>query len=120
MKRQCVGQFVGLPSVPRVSGATCRRWSLLLLPFAASRISQVFWSERERLVGAVGIELRATLRARKLLILINEETVKNCEFAQVRYTPGTRRLPYPSGRPGFWERGAGAPVSFCPPSRVCS
>jgi len=84
MKRQCVGQFVGLPSVPRVSGATCRRWSLLLLPFAASRISQVFWSERERLVGAVGIELKATLKARKLLIPLNEKNGKNTEFTQVR------------------------------------
>src|SRR2546430_167725 len=89
MKRQCVGQFVGLPSVPRVSGATCRRWSLLLLPFAASRISQVFWSERERLVGAVGIELKATLKARKLLIPLNEKNGKNTEFTQVRYTAGT-------------------------------
>jgi hypothetical protein len=43
------------------------------------------------LVGAVGIELKATLKARKLLILLNEKNDKNIEFTQVRYTPGTRR-----------------------------
>jgi len=43
-----------------------------------------------KLVGAVGIELKATLKARKLLILLNAENAKNSEFAQVRYTPGTR------------------------------
>jgi len=31
----CVSEFVGLPSAPRVSGATGRRSSLLLLPFVA-------------------------------------------------------------------------------------
>jgi hypothetical protein len=39
------------------------------------------------LVGAVGIELKVTLKARKLLIPLN---AKNTEFAQVRYTAGTR------------------------------
>jgi hypothetical protein len=42
------------------------------------------------LVGAVGIELKTTLKTRKLLILLNEKNAKNTEFAQVRYTPGTR------------------------------
>src|SRR5216684_3263163 len=41
--------------------------------------------------GAVGIELKATLKTRKLLILLNEKNAKNTGFAQVRYTPGTRR-----------------------------
>jgi len=45
-----------------------------------------------RLVGAVGIELKATLKARKLLIPVNEKNAKNIGFAQVRYTAGTRRL----------------------------
>lgn len=47
-------------------------------------ISKVF-------VGAVGIELKATLKIRKLLILLNEKNAKNTEFTQLRYTPGTRR-----------------------------
>ncbi len=42
------------------------------------------------MVGAVGIELRATLKTLKLLILLNEKNAKNIGFAQVRYTPGTR------------------------------
>jgi hypothetical protein len=42
------------------------------------------------MVGAVGIELKATLKARKLLILLNVKNDKNSEFAQVRYTAGTR------------------------------
>ena len=44
------------------------------------------------IVGAVGIELKATLKARKLLILLNEKNVKNTEFAQLRYTAGTRKF----------------------------
>jgi hypothetical protein len=42
------------------------------------------------MVGAVGIELRAMLKARKLLIPLNAKNAKNTGFAQVRYTPGTR------------------------------
>jgi len=42
------------------------------------------------LVGAVGIELKTTLKACKLLIVLNEKNAKNTESAQVRYTPGTR------------------------------
>jgi len=38
----------------------------------------------------VGIELKATLKVRKLLILLNEKNAKNIEFAQPRYTGGTR------------------------------
>ena len=49
------------------------------------------------LVGAVGIELKATLKTRKLLIPLNEKNAKNTEFAQVRYTAGTRTL---EGREG--------------------
>jgi len=45
------------------------------------------------MVGAVGIELKATLKARKLLILLNEKNVKNTGFAQLRYARGTRRCP---------------------------
>ena len=41
---------------------------------------------------AIGIELRAVLNARKLLILLNEKNDKNTEYAQVRYTPGTRKF----------------------------
>ncbi len=41
------------------------------------------------LVGAVGIELKAALNRRKLLILLNEKTAKNTGIAQLRYTPGT-------------------------------
>jgi hypothetical protein len=42
------------------------------------------------LVRAVGIELKATLKARELLILLNVKNDKNSEFAQVRCTAGTR------------------------------
>jgi hypothetical protein len=38
----------------------------------------------------VGIELKATLKAHKLLILLNAKNAKNTRFAQVRYTRGTR------------------------------
>jgi hypothetical protein len=44
------------------------------------------------LVGAVGIELKATLKARKLLIPLNGKNGKNTEFTQVRYTAGTREI----------------------------
>jgi hypothetical protein len=47
------------------------------------------WFKR-RLVGAVGIELKATLKTRKLLILLNAKNAKNAEVAQVKYTAGTR------------------------------
>jgi hypothetical protein len=36
------------------------------------------------------MELRATLKTRKLLILLNEKNDKNTGLAQLRYTPGTR------------------------------
>jgi hypothetical protein len=42
------------------------------------------------LVGAVGIELKATLKTRKLLIPLIAKNAKNIEVAQLRYTPGTR------------------------------
>lgn len=42
------------------------------------------------MVGAVGIELLATLKARRLLISLNGKNARNSEFAEVRYTPGTR------------------------------
>lgn len=42
------------------------------------------------MVGAVGIELKATLKIRKLLVPLNEKNAKNTGFAQVRYTLGTR------------------------------
>jgi len=42
------------------------------------------------LVGAVGIELKATLKLRKLLIPLNAKNAKNTGFAQSGYTTGTR------------------------------
>ena len=41
----------------------------------------------------MGIELKATLKARKLLIPLNEKNGKNTEFTQVRYGAGTRKGP---------------------------
>ena len=38
----------------------------------------------------MGIELKATLEAHKLLIPLNEKNAKKTGFAQVRYTAGTR------------------------------
>ena len=35
-----------------------------------------------------GIELKTPLKMRKLLILLNAETAKNAEFAEVRYSVG--------------------------------
>ncbi len=64
-------------------------------------------------IGAVGIGLKATLKIRKLLILLNERSAKNTGFAQVRYTRGTRRRidvssirlsPYPRRVPFFAKR----------------
>lgn len=43
------------------------------------------------MVGTVGIRLKATLKIGKLLIPLNEKDAKNAAFAEVRYTPGTRR-----------------------------
>jgi hypothetical protein len=40
----------------------------------------------------VGIELKATLKQRKLLIPLNAKNAKNSEVAEVRYTAGTRRV----------------------------
>lgn len=48
---------------------------------------------KEMLVGAVGIGLKAILKIRKLLILLNEKNAKNTGFAQARYTAGTRTHP---------------------------
>ncbi len=42
------------------------------------------------LVGAVGIELKATLKIRKLFIPLDGKNAKNSGFAQPRYTRGTR------------------------------
>lgn len=47
---------------------------------------------KEMLIGAVGIELKAMLKIRKLLIPLNEKNAKNTRFAEVRYTSGTRGL----------------------------
>jgi len=46
------------------------------------------------MAGAVGIELKATLKTRKLLILLNEKNAKNTGFAEVRYTGGTCRCAF--------------------------
>jgi hypothetical protein len=49
------------------------------------------FSRREEMLEArVGIELKATLKIRKLLVILNEKKAKNREFAVVRYTAGTR------------------------------
>src|SRR6266851_4339465 len=57
-----------------------------------------------RSLAAVGTELRATLKIRKLLIPLNAKNAKNTEFAQVRYTAGTQKhlkklFPFGSGAP---------------------
>jgi hypothetical protein len=62
-----------------------------MAPHGPSRICKPLF-RKEMLVGAVGIELKATLKARKLLIPLNAKNAKNSEFAQVRYTAGTREL----------------------------
>ncbi len=38
------------------------------------------------MVGAVGVELKVTLKARKLLTSLNGKNAKNSQFGQVRYT----------------------------------
>jgi hypothetical protein len=43
------------------------------------------------LVGAVGIELKAALKTRKLLILRNGKSEKNRKTAKLRYMRGTRK-----------------------------
>ena len=45
---------------------------------------------RKLLVGAVGIELKAMLSLRKLMILRTAKMAKPGEFAEARYTTGTR------------------------------
>jgi hypothetical protein len=44
----------------------------------------------EKLVGAVGIGLKAMLKTRNLLIPLDGKNAKNTGFAQSRYTAGTR------------------------------
>ena len=58
---------------------------------------------RLELVGAVGIELKATLRTRKLLIPLNAKNAKNIIFAEVRYT-----REFSSGQPQPPEPKAGS------------
>jgi hypothetical protein len=53
------------------------------------------------MVGAVGIELKVTLKTRKLLIPLNEKNGKNIEFAQLGYTRGTRPRAELIGAPRF-------------------
>ena len=48
--------------------------------------------EKGWLVGAVGIELKARLKPRKLLISHNAKTAQTPRFAKARYTPGTPNL----------------------------
>ncbi len=60
-----------------------------MAPHGPSTIQKSLFT-KEMLVGAVGIELKATLKTRKLLILLNEKNAKNTGFAQVRYTAGPR------------------------------
>jgi hypothetical protein len=45
---------------------------------------------KEELVPGVGVEPKATLKIRKLLLLLSEKKAKNCELALARYTAGTR------------------------------
>ena len=74
----------GLPSFHDIA----KGWESLLL----SDKSLALASSLVRLdfVGAVGIELKAVLKMRKLLIPLNGKNGKNSEFAQVRYMAGTR------------------------------
>jgi hypothetical protein len=44
------------------------------------------------MVDLVGIGLKATLKIRKLLILLDGKSAENAGFAQPRYTRGTRTL----------------------------
>jgi hypothetical protein len=53
------------------------------------------------MVGAVGIGLKAALQPRKLLIQLNASKAKKHQFAQPRYTAGTRTLKDPI--PGLME-----------------
>jgi hypothetical protein len=47
------------------------------------------------LVGAVGIELKATLKLHTLLILQHAKPAQTCKIAKAGYTAGTRRLEDP-------------------------
>jgi hypothetical protein len=73
------------------------------------------------MVGAVGIELKATLKTRKLLILLNGKNAKNTGFAQLRYTPGTRlRGFYHAPLWGFWRAAGPYVPSSASTSRLSS
>ncbi len=52
---------------------------------------------KEMLVGAVGIEPKALLTGRKLLIRLKAKNAKYTGIAQLRYTPGTRGLAKDNG-----------------------
>ena len=58
------------------------------LPTKLSR--ELFSLDLPEMVGAVGIELKAALKTRKLLILLNEKNAKYTGIAQLRYTRGIR------------------------------
>src|SRR5439155_12557552 len=61
----------------------------LVAPYGPSKSHKLLFM-KEMLVGAVGIELKATLKRRKLVIPLNEKNAKSTGFAQARYTVGTR------------------------------
>jgi hypothetical protein len=54
--------------------------------------SKVTLFQSVRQVEVVGIELKARLRTRKLLISHNAKTAQTPRFAKARYTPGTPNL----------------------------
>ena len=58
---------------------------------ASEVVDELLFLQSEGLAGAVGIELKARLKPRKLLIPHNAKTAKTPRFAKARYTPRTRR-----------------------------
>ena len=82
-----VDLIYGIFQEARAIGAT-----LEALIAAFCRLDKSLTSSKEKgwLVGAVGIELKATLKIRKLFIPLDGKNAKNSGFAQPRYTRGTR------------------------------
>ncbi len=83
-------EIVVLTSFSRAAGATHEARFFLIAAFCRLAKSLSHSELMGWLVGAVGIELKATLTGRRLFIRLNAKNAKYTGIAQVRYTPGTR------------------------------
>jgi hypothetical protein len=77
-----------IPPMDLIRHAVCLRFQLRSKPLFEVKGYQIPLVYAV-LVGAVGIEPKAVLTGRKLLIRLNAKNAKYTGIAQLRYTPGT-------------------------------